>query len=1161
MIRHRWWSWRRYTINQLSVVSRNPATGTKKSVRDIFTAALACEDLLERAKMVEQACGDDRALQVTVESLLVEATQVGDFLEQPAVEDPTRSEAINSGTLVPPGESPGDEIGPYNLIELVGEGGGGSVYRAEQREPVQRIVALKILKLGMDTRSVIRRFETERQALAVMDHPHIAKVLDAGASPDGRPYFVMDFVEGEPITDYCDANALSVRERVALFIKVCRAVEHAHQKGIIHRDLKPSNILLTEQDGEPTPKVIDFGVAKAIDPQEDDRVVTISETVIGTPAYMSPEQAERDRVDVDTRSDVYSLGVLLYELLTSYTPLDGSRVKDAGIDDLRRALRDTEPYRPSLKLRHSRVEDRPRIELDRGLSLGRLQSEIQGDLDWIVMKALERDRTRRFGSASEFAADLERYLQGMPVAASPPSASDRLLKFVSRNKSLVTAAAVLLVMLVSGVIVSTGQALRATRAEKEMREAHRMQSESHITALREREEAVRSAALARLHEYVADINVGFHAVEDGHIAKALNLLERQNELDPEKQLCGFEWRYLAARCLGEPHRTLPRQESPITVLDFSDNGDLLAIGTREGLLIWDLLVDQLRTRLPGRITSVVFLPDGEQLVASTRRGVTVYDLDLGEPRRELEGQGAALALSADGELLVTSGGGEVTLWETSGWQPLRRIPDASGPLAFAPDGRTLATGSGDGIVLWSLQGEDHKVLLEDSAVPLRRILPGGKRILFSRDGLSVMAPHSERSDRGVFYLGTWDAKSGEELAVLPDSPDEEGHSGMITSLAQDGEGSLLASSSWDHSVRLWEFESRRLLRTLHGHRGEVWCTALSPNGDLVASGSKDGEVKIWPTSGTSAAEKIKGKWKPLSFSKDSRYVGALNREGGVSIINLATQNEIHTIEVSSSDDRYGRYVVSLADDLTALAEALPEGNVKMRRLGREKAIMVFPTGSSRIDHLALSPDAVTLVTVGWRDELAWWNLMDTSEPIMRISGRRAVFSEDGSTLATVTGDGYSIIWDTATKSERARIDHGGQSFGSSAALSPDGTILAMTYGIDDFENAVSLWDASTGRHLGTLPGHKQAIWSVTFSPDGRTLASSSADGSLRLWNVASRRELMSVEESGSNLSYLRFSPDGNYLVAGAPPFVSSGEFRIIHAPPVSFDQPKRGLIP
>ncbi len=1135
-------------------------------VREVFTAALACNDSTSRQELLNNACGEDDELREMVESLLEESTVAGDFLERPAVEDPTRDRGSDDSIDLP-GENLGDEIGPYRLVELVGEGGGGRVYRAEQKDPVRRTVALKILKLGMDTRSVIRRFEAERQALAVMDHPHIAKVLDAGASPDGRPYFVMDFVEGQSITEYCDGRALPVKRRVALMIKVCRAVEHAHQKGIIHRDLKPSNILIVEQDEEVVPKVIDFGVAKAVDPFDSEGLLTVHETIIGTPAYMSPEQSQRDRGDIDTRSDVYSLGVLLYELLTSHTPLDGVLAREAGIDELREAFRDAEPYRPSLRVRHSRVEDRPRIATSRGTVIGRLEAELQGDLDLVVMKSLARDRVSRYGGASELANDLERYLARLPVEASPPSTADRVRKFVVRNRSAVAAAVLLLLMLIAGVIVSTDQALRATRAESNMREAHRQKSIAHDSALRGWEEAVRNASTARLHEYVADINVGYHAVEDGHVAKALNLLERQLRSDPGGELRGFEWRYLASMCMGVPHRTLPRQSSPVSAIAFSPDGDLVAVGTRNVVQVWDLSSEEEKISFPGPASAVSFLGEGELLAVGNRSGTVIHDLRSGETVKELLGQlgGGSVVLSPRGDVLVTSGGGSVTLWETGNWQPLRRLPDVSGPLAFSPDGQILATGSNEGIVLWDLVGE-QKVTLNDSAVPLRGFFPGGTRILFSPDGKTVLAPHVEKSELGIFYIGAWDAGTGEELGVLPATPADVGHSGMITSLAADWEGQVMASSSWDHSVILWDLTTRRLLRTLHGHRGEVWCVAMSPQGDLVASGSKDGEVKVWPVAIPVESEGIAGRWEPLSFSRDSRYVGALNREGGVAIINLDSRKVVHQLEATSSDERYPRYVVALSDDLTFLAEAMPDGEVRIRRLGKERngvsgSEIRIESGSSRVDRLAIAPDSSTLVTVGWRDDLAWWDLEDISAPIVRISGRRAVFSADGATLATVTRDGYSIIWDTGTRRERLRIQHGDQSFGSSMAISPDGTILALTYGIDDFENAVSLWDATNGVRLGVLSGHKQSIWSVAFSPDGRTLASSSADGSLRLWNVASRRELMSLGEGGVSLAHLRFSPDGSYLVGGTPPFVSSGEIRIIHAPPTSFEASSRPVIP
>ncbi len=363
-------------------------------------------------------------------------------------------------------ETPGTLLGRYKILEKVGEGGFGVVYVAEQREPVKRRVALKIIKLGMDTRQVVGRFEAERQALAMMDHPNIAKVLDAGATEEGRPFFVMELVRGIRITDYCDQHRLSTTERLKLFIQVCHAIQHAHQKGIIHRDIKPSNILVTLHDGVPVPKVIDFGIAKATQGELTDKTVyTQFQQFIGTPAYISPEQAEMSGLDIDTRSDIYSLGVLLYELLTGRTPFDQKQLIEAGLDGMRRMIRDIEPARPSTRVNALEGEDRTTTASRRQTEVPRLIHLLRGDLDWVVMKALEKDRTRRYETANGLAMELQRYLNHEPVIARPPDKLYRLRKTIRRNKLAVGAVGIFTVALVLGATVSAWLAIRATRAE------------------------------------------------------------------------------------------------------------------------------------------------------------------------------------------------------------------------------------------------------------------------------------------------------------------------------------------------------------------------------------------------------------------------------------------------------------------------------------------------------------------------------------------------------------------------------------------------------------------------------------------------------------------------------------------------------------------------
>jgi serine/threonine protein kinase len=464
-----------------------------KSVGAIFDAAI---ELLpeRRAAFVLEACGGDDTLRQRVEALLRAHDSAQSFMDKAAVAsrgEPVKT--IDLGAVVNPNdEAVGQTIGRYKLLEKVGEGGCGVVYVAQQNEPVRRRVALKVIKLGMDSKEVIARFEAERQALAMMDHPNIAKVFDAGTTETGRPYFVMELVRGIKITEYCDQNQLNTKQRLALLIEVCHAVQHAHQKGIIHRDIKPSNIMVTLHDGVPVPKVIDFGIAKATEGRlTDETVYTQLHQFIGTPAYMSPEQAEMSGLDIDTRSDIYSLGVLLYELLAGSTPFDAKELMSSGLDAMRKIIREQEPVRPSTRFLTLQGVDSTTTAKRRSTDTSKLFHQLRGDLDWIVMKCLEKDRTRRYETANGLALDILRHINNEPVLARPPSQMYRFQKMVRRNKLACVAAGAVALALLLGVVVSALEARRARQAEGAA--FHSLQQEA---ASREKAQTAEKTAVA-----------------------------------------------------------------------------------------------------------------------------------------------------------------------------------------------------------------------------------------------------------------------------------------------------------------------------------------------------------------------------------------------------------------------------------------------------------------------------------------------------------------------------------------------------------------------------------------------------------------------------------------------------------------------------------------
>jgi serine/threonine protein kinase len=576
---------------------------------DIFCDALELASPAERAAYLDRVCGDDTRLRRRVERLLEAHAQADGFL--------AARPAIAAATSDVPAEAAGMVIGPYKLLEQIGEGGFGVVYLAEQQQPVRRKVAVKVLKPGMDTKQVVARFEAERQALALMDHPQIAHVLDAGTTDSGRPYFVMELIRGIPITAFCDENRLTPRERLELFLSVCQAVQHAHQKGIIHRDLKPSNVLVTQQEGTPMIKVIDFGIAKALGQERltEKTLFTGFAQLIGTPLYMSPEQAEMSGQDVDTRTDIYALGVLLYELLTGTTPFDKERLRTAAYEEFLRIIREEEPAKPSTRI-STLGQAATGASAKRKSDPRRLAQLCRGELDWIVMKALEKDRNRRYESANAFAADVQRYLDDEPVLACPPSPWYRLRKFVRRNKRVAVMASLLFAMVVAAVGVLGVSYVQVQKALQD-----------------------KTQALEREHEALHDKTLALESERQSSYYQRIALAEREwsaNNLNRVEQLlaacpadlCGWEWLYL--KRLRLPSLPPLRHPAGVCRAVFSPNGRWIASGSWDGMVtVWDAITGQWRYALQaheGAVTSVEFSPDGRRL-ATAGVSAKVWDFD------------------------------------------------------------------------------------------------------------------------------------------------------------------------------------------------------------------------------------------------------------------------------------------------------------------------------------------------------------------------------------------------------------------------------------------------------------------------------------------------------------------------------------------------------
>ncbi len=1001
-------------------------------------------------------------------------------------------------------EAEATRIGRYKLLEIIGEGGFGTVWMAEQKEPVRRKVALKIIKLGMDTRQVVARFEAERQALALMDHPNIARVFDAGATESGRPYFVMELVRGVSITEFCDARQLTTRERIELFLPVCQAVQHAHQKGVIHRDLKPSNILVTEQDGRPVPKVIDFGVAKAIEePLTDKTLFTRFHQFLGTPAYMSPEQAGLGGLDVDTRSDVYSLGVLLYELLTGQPPLDPRQLRHASHEAVLKTIREVEPQRPSTRLSTLKQEALTTVAAQRRENPQRLPWLVRGDLDWIVLKALEKDRARRYQTANGLAADLRRYLENEPVAARPPSSIYRLQKLARRNKFAFAAVGAVATALVAGLITTTWQTLQARR----------------------------NLARARLNAYVSEVNVAHQALAENNLARALQLLDRHRPSGNQTDLRGFEWRYLWQLCQSDAVTNF--HDEGADAIEFSPDGRWFAYGGGRQVIIRDAASYQLINNLPTSARSLSCSSDGRWLATANGESAVVWDTASWQQVRQLPGAAVAVLFSPDGSWLVTGATTEahLVLWECGTWKRLAdctNTPDVRNHvpngLAFSPDGKVLTA-------LWMDFGGDA-IGLRFRQTPSLTSLGGW----VSSAKLGACAAFDAAANH--LLTGTWDGRllvwdlaSGEPKLL----GEHREHSTHVTRIAVSPAGKLIATVGEDQTLNLWERGTYRHLARVRAHTNSIYGLAMSPDGQTVLTGSSsDSVTRVWRTGRSDAGDQPTVGSLIAGFTADSRalVLGPRNADCRWQLVGATPTNFAVATNLALPGDLLNK-PFDVSGDKPIGALGCSGGRLELWDLAAGNLITSWQAATNQFCVVAFSPDGRQIATGNETGEVKIWDVATRTEmAAIHPAGERVTslaFSRDGRRLAGAVGWSRSTVflWDVASHRPLPfPRDHDVIIW---LEFSPNGHLIAAA----GLNGNVELWDSLSGERVARLKGHVMGVLRACFFPDGQTLATGGMDGRVKLWNLATFQELLTLSvPTGTALRSLCVAPDGRTLAVG-----------------------------
>ena len=1164
---------------------------------EIFAQALDIKDIENRRRFVMAACGTDQGLRAEVERLLSSYDAADGLLEQPLATHSFASQLrqldqLGIGTetrtgehhfpILPSASKPSQAvesspvIGPYRLLELIGEGGFGQVFVAEQSAPIRRKVALKIIKPGMDSREVIARFSAERQALALMDHPNIAKVFDGGTTPRGLPYFVMELVRGLPITQYCDQVKLALGGRLRLFIDACKAIAHAHQKGIIHRDVKPSNVLVTLHDGEPVVKVIDFGVAKALNQRLTDvTIYTRFSFMVGTPAYMSPEQAELSGLDIDTRTDIYALGVLLYELITGAPPFEPQRFARATIDEMRKIIREEEPPRPSLRL-STLGDGLSNIAVRRGIEGRQLTAMVRGDLDWIAMKALSKDRSQRYETANSLAADVRRFMDGDPVAARPPSWSYLASRLIRRYRALVVAVTSVLLTLVLGIAVSTILAVWALR-ERKIAEDNEQAAVQQTNAAREAAHRANDAEAAALQNLL-DARVAF---------ARLNVLTRQPGQQLESIAAIRDATQIARRTGTLSQHEVELRSQVVAALTRVDLVPVKFSSPRDGSILYTEISEDLSTmvlRIRNEADDYFSIRSTSRPDVEKRRVDNFYDT-----RSDFHDE-CGLRLSPDGRYLVIFTFGKPSvLWDLIQDRPLLRFTRSpTGGAHFSADSRRVAVSI-------------HDPASDTFSTRLYELPSGSLLHEFDRKDLGYVrwSPDGSRlaasSDHAVWVYdtGTKDLLARIDLQEEPQ---------LFPALAWSASGELLATAA-KHKIQIWEIaalidhharkdgptssqqsagrvshedepvshtdEPLLPLAVLSGHESHVYRLAFHPQQEeLLASSSWDRTTRLWNVCTADEQLLISGEF--CRFSADgSRLAVTHNRSiemyrvvpaGGCRWVYGAMQNQV----VLDPEQRWLAFASRTACQLVTFPDLRPLARLPLSftrglglawdhqrsqlLVGSSLGLFAVPITCSTDATLAVGPAQLLVSTASPQNSSVacsrdgrWVVVHQDYEwaPIVldresgtahrwyrpQRAGEVTAVSPDGRWLALCTVGGNVIVTVPASKTTVAEFPVPSERIG--LAFSGDGRRLAIVSPTDCQWVDTESW-TRLGAYRPTALAKQPA-----FNGNGTTLAVPLEKGDLGILHVANQRLVTRLIHPHPPRLYttLSYSDDDAYLLA------------------------------